>query len=89
MAAMPAKPTRADLFGFLNSLGFRRVTGVSVAYFHEPTDTLLLFPSSDEHGTMAAADLLSAEVRLRQNGLIDQPLLKLLRQRAARGDPTT
>jgi len=75
------KPTLADLFSFLESQGFEPLSGKGeLAYVHRPTETLLLFSATDKDSDVSSADLVSVELRLEQNGLIDQPLLQLLAQ---------
>ena len=72
---MNSKPTYADLFILLESLGFEVIPAQSEsAYFHKPTESLLRFPSTDMQSPVATADLVSVQVRLHENGLISQEL---------------
>jgi hypothetical protein len=76
---MNRKPTYAELFAFLEGLGFEAISGKGeLAYVHRPTDTLLLFSPADRTSAVADADLASVQMRLERNGLINQPLLSLL-----------
>jgi len=74
------KTTYRKLFRFLESLGFSEERGNTPnrrAFIHEPSDTQLLFGRGlDEQVT--PADMLSADVHLAGNGLIDKPLEELL-----------
>jgi hypothetical protein len=73
------KPTHADLFAFLEGQGFEPLLGKgNFAYLHRPTNTLLLFSATDKKEDVPIADLVSVQIRLQQNGLINRPLLQLL-----------
>ena len=72
--------TYRSLFNLLISLGFQEnVDGDSGrrSFLHPETDTLLLFgrPAGE---TVTPADMLSTEVHLTGNGLIDQSLESLI-----------
>jgi hypothetical protein len=76
------KPTHAALFSFLENQGFEPLPGNgALAYVHHPTDTLLLFSTTDHNSDVSSADLVSVQFRLEQIGLINQPLLELLAQK--------
>ena len=81
------KTTYQDLFDVLKSLGFaERLDGDSNrrAFLHSETETLLLFGRRPDD-QVTSADMLSAEVHLTGNGLIDQPLESLLQASPVRG----
>lgn len=79
---MKRRPTYVDLFGELTAIGFEAIAAEGeVAYFHQPTETLLRFASADWHSRVSETDLLSVEVRLSQNGLIAEPLARRFEKR--------
>jgi hypothetical protein len=78
---MNRRPTYAALFAFLESVGFEVcIREGEKGYIHCPTNTILLFSSADSRSDVSAADLLSVEVRLGQNGVINQPVSQLIHE---------
>ncbi len=76
------KLTYKNLFALLMSLGFIEETeegsgrqGARV-FFHEPTETILLFRNKGSQ-EVSPADILSTEVHLQAKGIVRQPLESL------------
>ena len=80
-------PTYAELFAFLASLGFEESSTDQFerVFEHSDSDAVLMFSltrGTDEQSPVRPADLLSAEVHLRGNALISEPLEGLVRSHA-------
>jgi len=75
-----SETTYRNLFNLLVSLGFtENIDGESErrTFIHSESDTLLLF-GRQPSDAVTSADILSTEVHLMGNALIDQPLESLL-----------
>jgi hypothetical protein len=86
---MAKRPTYAQLFAFLQDLGFRAEASDQYerVFLHEPTETVLLFSLLDDPSTdrpVTEADFTSVETHLRGRELIAEPLGRLLAARVER-----
>ena len=80
MDAVPL--TYKNLFALLVSLGFREAPpskdgNEPLVFVHAATDTVLLFRDAPDE-TVTPADILSTEVHLHANNIVDQSLESLL-----------
>ncbi len=78
----PARLKYKNLFALLLSLGFREEASSEDAsepriFVHDGTDTVLLFRDAPAE-KVSPADILSTEVHLHANSIIDRPLESLL-----------
>ena len=63
------------------AINLPNVPSTEWVFWHEPSDTVLLFPLLDDENTarpVRKADLASTETHLRGRGLIDRSLAELL-----------
>ena len=78
-----ARLTYRKLFALLASLGFKEQRPVRPSpreprmFVHDATETVLLFRNANDE-SLSEADLLSAEVHLHANNLVEGPLESLL-----------
>jgi hypothetical protein len=77
-----APVTYRELFSLLVSLGFRRQDGARETsgprvFYHEETDTLLAFRRGIDE-VVTPADILSTDVHLNANHIVDRPIASLL-----------